>query len=455
MELTRGRVLRLLLTSDLRCFTPPWLKLVAGLPLIVAFFAMVPVAFLGTAFWPDVLEGTGTDPWTWVVAAATAAAAAFTTAAFAAAQWRRRYRRRCPAISLDDHPRLRAVVADAVRIAGVGEIGVTRVAAWAEVRAGLGRRGRVEVLLGLPLLMGLSERDLRAVLVRELLTLRLWSWHERWGVHLAGHHPDRAWLREAAAGPRQRLWDAARSLVGAAALTAASRAELTVAAAFGWHVNRYAAVACRLGAPGDVHESFLWKVTEEGLAARVHPRAVMMAAEPALFGGHAWDPDTLDAPGGLAGGLDARVGHRLGQVVREHVLGGGGGLSGGRRVRMDELPPDVWAAAGREQARLVLGAAGVLLGRAATARDVVELAVAGRAGELEWWHVTQSCPHPSPAVCALMPLFDVALRAAGYAPAHPYAEHVLVGAQGERADLEELAARAARGEPYGIALGEP
>ncbi|TMR39918.1 class I SAM-dependent methyltransferase [Nonomuraea zeae] len=66
-----------------------------------------------------------------------------------------------------------------------------------------------------------------------------------------------------------------------------------------------------------------------------------------------------------------------------------------------------------------------------------------------------ACPHPTPGVCALLPLFDVALRRRGYTHERVFAQRVLTGPLGDRVDLVELAGKAERGEPHGLLLEGP
>ncbi|MGW4955753.1 class I SAM-dependent methyltransferase [Nonomuraea sp. NPDC004186] len=161
----------------------------------------------------------------------------------------------------------------------------------------------------------------------------------------------------------------------------------------------------------------------------------------------------MPVPSGVMATVPPKPATRLGKVVSHKLIGRGGFALGMRPFRMADLPVEAWARVGAHQREVVLEAAAKLLGREATNLDVVELAVAGRANELEWWHKEQPCPHPTPGVCVLLPLFDVALRRKGYVHEHTFAQRELVGPLGDRVGLVELAAKAERGEPYGILLG--
>ncbi|MET7327667.1 methyltransferase domain-containing protein [Nonomuraea sp. NPDC005650] len=419
---------------------PEWAKLLIGLAAIIG------VGVAGTLL---------TLPYVEVVLIVIAAVGACAVA-FVADRWPRRFGWRCPVLSLDDQPRLRELVVDAARIAGFDAVPKVHVSAWAEVQGHRTRRGRPILLVGLPLLVAADEAELHTLMVRELLAARRWRWHERWAVHLfMAHHPDWSWLGEASALLRKALWAETRSTVGSERFAAGMRAELLVGGAFGWHVARYVAPFSSKGGAADVYESFLWKIQLDGLLTRLRPEPPLPdAAEEIGKGAVAGDGVLLlPVPSGVMSKVPAELAIRLGKVISHKMLGRGGFALGARPYRMADLPAEVWARVGEFQRENVLDAATKLLGRQATDLDVVELAVAGRAGELEWWHKEQSCPHPTPGVCVLLPLFDVALRRRGYAHEHTFAQRELVGPVGDRINLVEIATKAERGEPYGILLG--
>ncbi|MEV1171563.1 class I SAM-dependent methyltransferase [Nonomuraea sp. NPDC049784] len=445
VRLSRWRVLWILLTRNfLSCFLPEWGKILIGVVAILGFGAGLLLASGAFRSFEAVL-----------IVAAAFGACGF---AFVADRWRRRFPWRCPVLSLDDQPRLRELVADAARLAGFDTVPRVHVSAWAEVRGGRAKRGRPSLLVGLPLLLAADEAELRTLMVRELLAARRWRWHEHWAVHLfMAHHPDWPWLGEASASLRKALWAETRSLVGSERFTAGVRAELLLAGAFGWHVNRYAGPFSRRGGALDVYESFLWKIQRDGLLTRAKPEP----SPPDMVEAIDWDTAQpvadgvalVPVPSGVMSKVHPKLAARLGKVISHKVLDRGGFALGGRPYRMEDIPAEEWAQVGEYQRERVIEAATKLLDRQATDLDVVELAVAGRAGELEWWHKDQPCPHPTPGVCALLPLFDVALRRKGYVHEHTFAQRELVGPLGDRINLVELAAKAGRGEPYGILLG--
>ncbi|MET9242190.1 class I SAM-dependent methyltransferase [Nonomuraea sp. NPDC003709] len=445
MRLTRWRMLWILLTKNfLSCFLPEGAKLLIGL-----------AAILGAGVAGTLLSlEDGSIVGVLLVSLGLGACAV----AFATDRWRRRFRWRCPALPLDDQPRLRELVADAARLAGFDAVPEVHVSAWAEVRASRTRRGKPILLVGLPLLLAADEAELHTLMVGELLAARRWSWHERWAVHLfVAHQPDWSWLGEETASLRETHWAETRSIVGSERFAAGMRAERLLSGAFGWHTTRYVAPFSGRGGAADVYESFLWKIQRDGLLTRVRPAPAL----PGMAEVTDWDTAQpigdgvalMPVPSGVMSTVPPKLATRLGKVVSHKLIGRGGFGLGMRPFRMADLPVEAWARVGEYQREVVLEAAAELLGRQATNLDVVELVVAGRANELEWWHKEQPCPHPTPGVCVLLPLFDVALRRKGYVHEHTFAQRELVGPLGDRVGLVELAAKAERGEPYGILLG--
>ncbi|MFI7698693.1 class I SAM-dependent methyltransferase [Nonomuraea sp. NPDC049480] len=313
-------------------------------------------------------------------------------------------------------------------------------------------------MLGLPLVMAMSELDLHALIVRELLAIKRWRPYEHWAVALLlDHAPGNEDLRKACRPLRRALRAETRSLVGAERIAAASRAEASIQSAFEWHLSRYVAAFAHRGGALDVHESFLWKIQHDGLLRRVKVQAFadIHPDDEELFGERPWSTadHAASAPSGMVSQVDGRIERRLGIVISHWLLGRGGFSPVLKLYRLRELPASEWRAAMEHERQAVIASASTLLGRTATALDVVDLAVAGRAGELKWLHTELPCPHPSRGVCVLLPLFDVALRRKGYVHEHPFAQRELVGPLGDRVNLVELAAKAERGEPYGILLG--
>ncbi|HUR09442.1 MAG TPA: hypothetical protein VM347_43365, partial [Nonomuraea sp.] len=331
------------------------------------------------------------------------------------------------------------------------------------------RHDRCDLYLGLPLLVGLDEDDLCALVVREMHLALSRSWHVAWILHLnfldLGREaegkslPQREWLREHAYRSRSDLWSATAELVGRDVLARATRRALMVDHAFTWHLRRYAfpAMSPDWGYVSDIYQSFLWKIREDGLLARMQPNVDVHLAEKMdryeakllhELGWNAGEPvDPVADP--VVSGVAEKLERRLGQVVLWERTKAANPLIPSHSLH--DVPWDSWDAIhahGRDQ---IIDAASTLLRREATARDVVQLAVDGRAGELSWGHA-DPCPHPSPAVCVLVPFFDGALRRMGYV-ADGLRQRSLVGPLGDTVDLVALADRAGQGLPYGLELG--
>ncbi|MEU8395633.1 class I SAM-dependent methyltransferase [Nonomuraea sp. NPDC048892] len=417
MELTRERILRILLTRHPAWLVPEPLKIVIGIVVICAVGAAftVPAAALG---------GFGL-----LMIVAVWAAALW---AFLAARVPRMYEWSCPRLPLDDQPRLRAVIEEAGRLAGLDGLPTVRLTAdrgvWVRVKGD----GQVELMIATYLLLGMRAEELRTFILRELISAQRWSWHEQWAVTLVRAHRDWEWLAAACAPVRHALTAETAALVGWKALFAATRAELVARQAFRWHLTRYATSFAGKGWASDLYESFRWKIHEDELMTRVRPRAEE-----------------------LSRALSDAVELRLNKVLAYQVAGGVSLSLFARPYRLSEVPAHEWTAPMVIQRAAVLEAATQLLGRPATNLDVVELVVAGRAGELEWWHREGPCAHPTPGVCALMPLFDVALRRRGYTHEHVFAQRVLLGPTGDRVDLVGLSKKTESGEPWGLMLGGP
>ncbi|NRQ38858.1 class I SAM-dependent methyltransferase [Nonomuraea sp. NN258] len=209
------------------------------------------------------------------------------------------------------------------------------------------------------------------------------------------------------------------------------------------------------GGPDDLFESFAWKVRTDGLLARIRPRAEALHAAECHTEELCVGPWTTPVPAAqsLIGPVPVKAVRRLSKALVNEIIGKDGGPAGRRPYRLDELPAADWAGPLSDERDHVIQAAATLLDRPATGRDVVNLVVAGRAEELRWWHKSQPCPHPTRGVCALLPLLDVALRGNGYTHEHPFTQRVLIGPEGDRVDLVELAGRVERGE-VGAAVTE-
>ncbi|MEV6151796.1 class I SAM-dependent methyltransferase [Nonomuraea sp. NPDC052129] len=386
--------------------------------------------------------------------------------------WRPRLRWRHPRLPLDDHQRLRRVLDSASEAAGWPTSVKVRLSPRPRMAAWPGRRGSCLLYLGLPLLMGLDEDDLRALIIREMNLVPSASWQVRWLLRLnfldldreaeGKPLPQREWLRVHAYRIRSDLWSATAELVGRDVLARATRRAFMVNSAFYWYLERYAgpAMSPDMGYVSDTYQSFLWKIREDGLLGRMQPNVDSYVAEDfdrhearllEELGWNAGEPvDPVAAA--VVDGVTEQLERRLGQVVLWERTKAAGPRIPFHSLR--DIPWDGWGSLQAQWRDQVIVAASKLLGREATERDVVQLAVDGRAGELSWWHADLPCPHPSPAVCALIPFFDIELRRLGYV-APVLQQRSFVGPLGDTVDLVALADRAGRGLPYGLELGGP
>ncbi|MFG3436579.1 methyltransferase domain-containing protein [Nonomuraea sp. NPDC047897] len=453
-ELTRWRLLWLMLRTRPRTLFPESLAFAVGVGLVTA--AGAALVHLASTFGDRIIAG---------LTAAICGVCLFACAVV----WWPRFGWRNRRLSLVDHPRLRAVVREAVELAGWDRAPTVRVRAWAVVLAWRGRWGRGELMLGLPQLVGLRPDELRAVIVRELLHCSTLREHERHvlllndidvGRAMSGRpNKHRARLREHALRLRRDLWTATADRVGRDVLARATRRETMVDHAFGRYLTSYVLPVRDSGHVADLYRHFRWKIADDGLLDRMRPAVDRFVAErldrhdTALLEEFGWkagepvDPVTGAAfqwiPDALERSL-ARV------VQKEHVKGF---PLRSKPLWLGEFDPHLWReiAAGRWESLFTAMAA--LLGRTACALDAVRLARDGRAAELDWWHTALLCAHPTPGVCVLVTLLDVELRARGYVHTHPVRHRLLTGPLGDTVDVVELAGRIERGQPYPFDLG--
>ncbi|GGP16588.1 methyltransferase domain-containing protein [Nonomuraea glycinis] len=456
MELSRSRVLYLLLTTHLHVLVPDWAKLMAGIAVLLG--AGVGGVFVTMAYdWPRVRL-----LWCLMIGAC--------LYSFIAARRRPHDWWNLPVLALDEHPRLQKVLLEAVELAGART--VPKVRLCTDPSMGLQVRARRRLLIGLPLVTQLDEDEMRALMVRSLLIPRLWSWHEervgslnRWDLARAREgkpHPDRARLRAQHKRQRQELWERTAALVGRETLARAMRREIVLGDAFAWHTYRYVSLWANRSFDyhTDVYTSFEWKIRHDGLLERIWPAVdarivVGDRHEAELLSELGWGSGTPMRPmiPPVFGPLPDRVEHRLGRLLWYEVSKRTGPSLFVKGESVRDKPAELWAHISDGERTHIMASATTLLGRPATANDVVRLAVEGRADELDVWHASLSCPHPSPAVCALMPLLDVALRRIGYLHEDPFRQRVLVGRLGDRVDVVELADKVAQGMTYGLELG--
>ncbi|MEV0146205.1 MULTISPECIES: methyltransferase domain-containing protein [unclassified Nonomuraea] len=373
-----------------------------------------------------------------------------------------RYRWRNPLLPAADPAGLRAVVAEAAELAGWDRpFPVVRLNPWARVVAWRGARSG-EVMLGVPLLLGLTRDELRVIITRELLLSRTVPRHVMYllalnsadlGRVMRGEpSPWRPWLRAHAYRVRHDLWKALAELVGTETLEHVIRRENQVVYAFDWHLQRYVHRTFTPTFCTDVYRSFGWKLTEDDLMTRLGPSIQAVTGEE--LDGHelrlleeiGWKPgaavESVTEP--VLAEVPEEVDHRLGRVLLRHY-------SQDRRLlpmayALADTTAEQWLYYHEAQLDQLRAAARALLGDSHTVNDLVQLAQEGRAEELDWWHVRTVCPHPSRAVCVLLPVLQTGLRRQGYTHADPLRQRVLTGPGGAVVDVVELAAEIAGGD---------
>lgn len=454
MGLSRARVLYLLLTTHLSVFVPDRLQVFSGIVALLG--AGVGGAIMTMSFGMPLLTML------WILVAGLCLCA-FVLHHGPSAGWN------TPVLALDEHPRLKKALLEAVELTGAKT--VPKVRLYTTPSIGLQVRTRRRLLIGLPLVMELPDDEMRALMVRSLLIPRLWSWRDewigslnRWDLRRAKNgrpHPDRALLRAHAQRQRQDLWGEAAALVGWETLERAMRRELLMGYAFSWFVDRYVALWTdpSWGYPTDVYAAFSWKIRQDGLLERMERVVDACIAqedrhEVELIEKLGWHSGAPVGPvtAHVAGPLPDRLQRRMGQVLWRELQRSKSPY-GVKGASIRDKPAQLWAYYTDAQQTQIMEAAASLLGRPATAGDVVRLAVEGRAAELARQHGEYPCPHPAPAVCVLMPLLDVALRRIGYLHEDPFRQRVLVGRLGDRVDVVELAGKVAQGMTYGLELG--
>lgn len=353
--------------------------------------------------------------------------------------------RRNPVLDLERHPELRELVVEVSRLVGLPKVAKVRLDAWAPA---LGLPRANVLYLGVPLLTELDRDELRAMIAWDLLMGRR-PWHERYVQELAFELPA---LAEHGHRLRREHLRATSELVGLDAIERSRRRRARVIGAFEWYVARYVdplADDAGDGYAADIHEAFRWKVREDRLLERIRPPESSDRIDPELLSG--WEADLPPVVERVVDALPRELEHRLARFVAQDLLRGRSLAVGAPRHLLFELSADTWLPYQQAVRSSVLAAAEKVLGRPATGRDVVDLVVAGRAGELDLEH-ERPCVHPTRGVCALLPLLDVALRGWGYTYAHPLRQRELTGPSGDVIDMVELAGKIERGAPYGFDL---
>ncbi|MER7503729.1 hypothetical protein AB0L05_39085 [Nonomuraea pusilla] len=359
--------------------------------------------------------------------------------------------------------RLIAEVAAELRLRRPG-----RVYAWARPDALALRVApwRDELRLGLPYLTEMERDELRAVVAHELtlLALRrspladaLYRW---WMADARRGRSSPAGVESVVSGMFRSADAAGARVTGVPATASALLRGTLISNSFTWFAVRYGAMAAAShGFPPDLYAGWRWKARHDGLltafarsvaeddrpgsaptriAALTGRAPAAVAAEIAACRG---DGVGVRAEGAgsaaLAAGLPEKDERRLARACMRELLG----RPAARSVPLPEVPDQVWDDVLEQERAEVLAVVAALLGRRdVTSQDVVDVARAGRAGELTWDHRAWLCPHEDPAVCALFPVLHRELRESGHAYAHPLARRLLVAPDGARVDVAALAA---------------
>ena len=372
-------------------------------------------------------------------------------------------------IGPQDQPGLHALVAEVAEQLGVRRPVRIWLWAWPDSIVKRPTPWRTELWLGLPYATEMTVDELRAVVAYELtLAEQRRSWlvgalYEVWGHHLA-------WIRSGKEVPEPFMMEIGD--VVEAVIREADRAGVRVAGpevmgsallrgamitgSFTWFATRYVGpLVERRRFATDLYAGWRWKLRSDRLLDRGWPRFrpfVLEDPRPAC----SWT-NRLSAVGGsmdtppqpaqqvLLSGMPEAVEGRFSRYVARALAGR---HVAARATRFHDVPPDVWDGVVRRQLEEVVSATARLLGEPTVAPlDVVAVVRAGRASELTWDHRDWMCTHATPGVCALFPVIHHALRAAGYEYDKPLRQRELVGPDGDRVDVTELAERIEHGEP--------
>lgn len=387
-----------------------------------------------------------------------------------------------------DQPGLYAMVAAVAEQLGVRR--PARIWLWAMPNSIVQRPvpWRTELWLGLPYATEMTVDELRAVVAHGLtLAQRRRSWlvdalYQLWSDGIAQIRPGgqtsssdteapEVFLVEIGAVVQALLQEADQAgvrVAGRELMASALLRGATITGLFPWFAARYVwpLVERRSFAP-DLYAGWRWKLRSDGLLDRSWRRfrpfvledprpACSMSDRISALGGQAENLETPPQPARqvLLSGAPEAVEERFSRWYVTQALPRGHRPEAAwawalrfHAIRFRDVAPEVWDGLMDRQLQQVTAATARLLGQStATAQDVVAVVRAGRAGELSWDHRAWICSHPSPGVCALFPVIHRALRAAGYEYDHPLRQRELVGRDGDRLDVTQLAERIEHGE---------
>ncbi|GAA3173752.1 hypothetical protein GCM10010486_46470 [Nonomuraea roseoviolacea subsp. carminata] len=372
-----------------------------------------------------------------------------------------RFRWRNPRPRTADPDGLRALVAEAAELVGWDRpLPVIRLSAWPKVIVIRRFHGGV-VKLGVPLLLGLSKEELRVILVRELILSHRVPRRLMSVLGLNSEDLERAargerfrwrpWLRAHAYRMRRDLWEDTGEMVGGAQiLERATWRENLIIHAFVWHLRRHVHTMPFPTYFTDVYRSFGRLLAEDDLLARIAPNVdsywieEIDAHERRLTEEFGWKPgrpvDPVTDP--ALTDLPAKVEHRLGRVLLRYYTNDRN--TARRSLPLAETTAEQWLLHHEDQLEQLRAAARAVLGGSHKITDLVRLAADdGRLKELDWWHAKTVCPHPTRAVCVLLPLLQVGLRRQGYVHHDPVRQRLLTGPEGDKVDVVQLAGKIA------------
>ncbi|GLW98876.1 hypothetical protein [Microtetraspora sp. NBRC 16547] len=315
---------------------------------------------------------------------------------------------------------------------------------------------RSELWLGLPYLTEMSSDELRAVIAYELTLLKLRRsclvnaalsfLHEE--VPRGGGLPVEVEMLAMAAIKEADA--AAVRIAGERVTTAALWRGGLISYSFTWFAVRYAwPMAGLRWYPSDLYVGWRWKVHHDDLHGRFirhlleDERPFGMKARVTVIGGEQGEVLPV-VVGVLPTGLPKEIEARLARAyLREEFP-----AQYVKSVAFATLPDTIWDAVFEQQLADVSEALARVLNKATvTPRDVLDIVVTGRVGEITWDHRDWLCTHSTPEVCVLFPLLHHALRSGGYRYEHPLRQRLLVSDDGRRVDVVALAEQVAGGGP--------
>ncbi|MEV6865945.1 M48 family metallopeptidase [Streptosporangium subroseum] len=361
-------------------------------------------------------------------------------------------------LSKEEHSELHELVSEVADALAVRR--PRRIWAWARPDSVAVRPipGRSELWLGLPYLTEMSPDELKAVIAHELTLLeqrRSWlvdASYALWRAEVERRGTMPADVAAIAISVLRTADEAGARLMGTQITVSALRRGALITNSFTWFAVRYAwPLVTMRGYPADLYKGWRWKVHDDGFLERF-VRSVAEDGRPGSMAarivalGSGLDGALPVAERVLPVRLPEEIEARLARSYLRKMLPAQ--YTAARAMPFRDVPEDEWDAVVEQQLAEVSAAVATLLNRqAVTVREIIDVVVAGRAGEIVWDHRTWLCTHSGPEACALFPVFHRELRKAGYRYDHPLRQRLLIAGDGERVDVVALAERVAGGEP--------